>query len=351
MPVEPVFTITYWGTTGTMAAPLRPCEVTDKIVRAIHRLLEQGRLAELKPGAGAEEAIRRQVESLPFPVRTTYGGNTTCVQVGTPDALIILDSGSGLRELGISLTRRWNAAGYDGLRTAHVLITHPHMDHTFATPYMAPYFDPRNHFTIWGTAALLRSLEAVLRPDSPLSHTYFPPTYDMMQALRGFQEIKAGDQFAVGDTRVRTYALNHPGGCLAFRLENAGRAYVFATDHEHQQVPDMALAEFARGADILYTEGQYLRAEYEGKQAIPGDVPLARRGWGHSPVESCVATAVAAGVKVLHLGHREPMRPDDKIAELEAYAQQLMREELVRAGRAPDSCTASVAYEGMTVKV
>ena len=141
---------------------------------------------------------------------------------------------------------------------------------------------------------MLNSLSAVLSPKSPLSDTYFPPTYDLMKALKDFHELQPGDDFSVGSTHIRTYPLNHPGGCLAFRLENAGRVFVFATDHEQPQVPDPGLASFAHGADLLYTEGQYLQTEYDGKEAVPGDAPMCRRGWGHSPMEACVATAVAA---------------------------------------------------------
>src|SRR5262249_29214613 len=154
------------------------------------------------------------------------------IEVQTPDALLILDSGSGMRELGIVLHHRWNAPDYQGSRAAHVLISHPHMDHTFATPYVGPYFDPRNHFSLWGSRSVLDSLAAVLSPESPLSHTYFPPSYDLMKALKDFHELRPGDDFTIGSTRIRTHALHHPGGCLAFRLDNAGRSFVFATDHE-----------------------------------------------------------------------------------------------------------------------
>lgn len=254
--------------------PLRPPEVTDKLVRAVEELAAQGGLAELRPGPGLREAVQKQVAQLPFHLRATYGGNTTCVEVRTPDALIILDCGSGLRELGIELDRRWNAPGYDGPRAAHVFITHPHMDHTFGIPYTSPYFDPRNHFSLWTSRSVLNSLSAVLSPEAPLSHTYFPPSYDLMKALKDFHELQPGDEFSVGSTHIRTYPLNHPGGCLAFRLENAGRVFVFATDHEQPQVPDPGLASFAHKADLLYTEGQYLQTEYDGKEAVPGDVPL-----------------------------------------------------------------------------
>ncbi len=154
---EPVFTITYWGVTGTLTAPLRPPEVTDKLVGAIKHLVEQGRWADLRPGPDLEAIIRHRVEDeVPFKLRSSYGGNTTCVEVQTPDALLILDCGSGFRELGLALEARWRAdlPPADGrvARTAHVLVTHPHIDHIYGTPYFAPYYDPANRFTIWGVA-------------------------------------------------------------------------------------------------------------------------------------------------------------------------------------------------------
>src|SRR5438874_665296 len=152
---DPVFAITYWGTTGTMTTPLTPAEVTDRIVGAIEQLVKQGRLANLRPGPELAHAIRRHVEEgLAFAQRTTFGDNTTCLEVQTPDKLLILDCGSGMRELGFDLGRRWNGSNYTGSRAAHVLITHAHMDHTYATPYVGPYFDPRNHFTLYGTRSV-----------------------------------------------------------------------------------------------------------------------------------------------------------------------------------------------------
>jgi phosphoribosyl 1,2-cyclic phosphodiesterase len=351
MPGEPVFTITYWGTTGTLSAPLTPAQVTEKLVRAIRCLVEQGRLADLRPGPDLPQAVHRVAEGLPFHERSTYGGNTTCVEVQTPDALLILDAGSGFRELAAALERRWNAPGYQGTRVAHLLVTHPHMDHTFAAPYFSPFYDPRNDFTLWAPRSVLDTVRAVLSADSPLSRVFFPPTFDLLKALRTFREVRLGEEFAIGSTRISTYPLYHPGNCLAYRLDNAGRAFVFATDHEHEEVPDRGLAAFARGADLLYTEGQYRAAEYEGRQAIPGDSARSRRGWGHSPIEACVATAVTAGVRALHIGHREPLRSDEDTAALERELQLLLREELCRAGRAPDACQACIPYEGLTLRL
>lgn len=352
MPSSPVFTITYWGVTGTLTAPLRPPEVTAKIALAVQRLIERGRLADLRPGPDLAEAVRAAVQDgLTFAERATFGGNTTCVEVQTPDALLILDCGSGLRELGIELRRRWNEPGYTGSRAAHVLMTHPHLDHVLAIPYVGPFYDRRNHFTLWGSRVVLDSLAAVLSPESTLSHTYFPPSYDLMTALKGFRELKAGEDFHIGSTRIRTRELNHPGGCLAYRLENAGRVFVFATDHEQSEVPDRQLAEFAHGADVFYMDGQYLAAEYEGQKGLTGEAPTDHRGWGHSTVEACARTAVAAAARELHLGHRDPTRTDGHLAEIEHFLQQCLREELHHADRSADACKALIPYEGMTFQL
>jgi phosphoribosyl 1,2-cyclic phosphodiesterase len=354
MPTDSAFTVTYWGITGSFSAPLLPSAVTAKVVQTIERLASEGRLAQfayLGSGPDLREAIEREVARVPLHVRSTYGGNTTCVEVQTGDGLFILDCGSGYRELGLALQRRWNAPGYTGARSAHVLVSHPHMDHTYATPFFGPYYDPRNRFTIWGTQAVIDSMKVVLSPESVLSKTYFPPTFAMMKAFDRLEVIVPGQEVSVGATRIGTFALCHPGGSLAFRLEHGGKAFGFATDHEQQEVPDAALAEFARGADLLYTEGQYTQAEYDGREALPGEAPAPRRGWGHSPVEACVRTALAAGVRRLHVGHRDPLRGDADIARLEAYCRDVARDELRRLGRDPATFKMAIPHEGLTVRL
>jgi phosphoribosyl 1,2-cyclic phosphodiesterase len=348
---QPALTITYWGVTGTLSAPVRGEEVTDKVENAIAHLVECGQFAELRSGPDLKATIRKAVEELPFHLRSTYGGNTSCVEVQTPESLLIFDCGSGFRELGVSLDARWRAAGPAAVRKADVIVTHAHMDHTFATPYFAPYYNPANSFTIWGSQVVIDSLAAVLNPMSRLSQIYFPPTYEQMTAIKEFRTLLHGQEFHIGSTHIRTYALNHPGGCLAFRVENGGRSFVFATDHEQTQVPDTGLAEFARGADLLYTEGQYTRDEYDGRVGVCGDPPFPRHGWGHSPIESCVTTAVAAGVRALHVGHRDPRRSDVDLAGLDAFVHSFIEDELRRAGRDPGSCQALIPYEGLTVRL
>jgi phosphoribosyl 1,2-cyclic phosphodiesterase len=352
MSSAPAFTVTYWGTTGTLSAPLRPSEVTSKFQAALQFLSERALLGELAQAANDPTRLGDFLQHhLPFHLRSTYGGNTTCVEVKTPDALVIIDCGSGFRELGVDLDRRWGAADYQGSREAHVLVTHPHMDHTFATPFFDPYFNPHNSFTLYGSASVMKSLDAVLDPDAPLSSMYFPPTFALLKAIIKRRTIEGGQAFTIGSTTIKTFSLRHPGGCLGFRLECRGRSFVFCTDHEHEQVPDRDLAEFARDADLLYIDGQYLAQEYEGREGIMSEAPQSHHGWGHSSVEASVATAVTAGVRQLHLGHREPKRDDCDLARVESYAQACLAKELRQLGREPAVCAACIPFEGLTVRL
>ena len=49
--------------------------------------------------------------SVPVPGRGTvrYGGNTACIEIRADDEVIVLDAGSGIRELGLALQKEFDA--------------------------------------------------------------------------------------------------------------------------------------------------------------------------------------------------------------------------------------------------
>ncbi len=352
MSEPPALRIRYWGTTGTFARPIGSAELTGKIAAAIVSLRDSGRLKNVVDGSLSVLEIEALLtNSLPLHERSTYGGNTTCVEVRSPNDLLILDAGSGLVELGYELERRWNAPGYCGSRRAHVLLSHSHMDHTYATPFVLPFFDPDNEITIWAPQSVLDNLNAVLDARSALGSIFFPQTYGLLQGIKQLNPIELGSEFTIGDVTVRSLSLNHPGGCVGYRLSSGGKSFVFVTDHEQLQSPDVQLAEFARGADILYADAQYLLDEYEGRVGIGDERAISRVGWGHSTVEGAIATAIAAGVRVLHLGHHDPRRSDEALYQLEQYAIEVAREQLHRANLAADSLSVQLAHDGFCCRL
>ncbi len=66
----------------------------------------------------------------PGPSTVRYGGNTVCVEVTlVDDTRIVLDAGTGLRELG----KQFALEGYT--KPIHMFITHPHWDHILGLPF------------------------------------------------------------------------------------------------------------------------------------------------------------------------------------------------------------------------
>src|SRR5437879_13825270 len=83
-----------------------------------------------------------------------YGGNTTCIEVRDKEGnLLIIDSGSGIAELGSTFSPT------EPLQ-AHLLITHTHLDHIQGFPFFLPAFVPGAQLTIVGPAGSAESLKA-----------------------------------------------------------------------------------------------------------------------------------------------------------------------------------------------
>lgn len=242
--------------------------------------------------------VRGSIPS-PGPDTVRYGGNTTCIEIQCGGERIIIDAGSGIRRLGNAL------AADGGPVRATFLFSHLHWDHIQGFPFFTPYFTPGNRFDIWAAERVGGSLLDVLR--GQMAQPTFPISLDAMPAELIFHEISAGASFRVGEhVEVHTAGLNHPGGATAFRIEYRGRAFVHASDHEHQgAVPHAPLVALARGADAMCYDATYTDAEYSGADGQGG-----HEGWGHSTWQEAVRVAAAADVGRLILFHHDPSHTD-----------------------------------------
>lgn len=121
-----------------------------------------------------------------------------------------------------------------------------------------------------------------------------------------------------GEVYVATYkSPAHPRkGVMLYRIYHRGKSVVYATDVEEQEGGYPEIAEFARGADLLIHDAQYLEKEYFSPSKP-------RKGWGHSTVERAVELAKNAGVKRLVLFHHEPTHDDRTIKKIELNARRL----------------------------
>jgi phosphoribosyl 1,2-cyclic phosphodiesterase/CheY-like chemotaxis protein len=257
------------------------------------------------------------------PATVRYGGNTSCVEaLSRAGTLLILDCGTGAHGLGQALE-----ATRTGPLRGHILITHTHWDHIQGFPFFAPLFVEGDEWDVYAPRGLRESVRDTLT--GQMQYTYFPVSFEQCAATIRFHDLVEGT-CTIGDVRVTTRYLNHPALTLGYRLEADGIAVVYGTDHEpHSRAlaegdaselegEDRRHVEFLGGADLVIHDAQYTAAEYPEKA-----------GWGHSTVESVVATARA-------LYHHDPLRDDAAVDRLVAAARRQAGDALAVLAAAED---------------
>jgi len=272
-----------------------------------------------------------------------YGGNTSCLELRAPDGgRVILDCGTGLRMLGKRMRadqKHATASGKCPGVKAHILVTHYHWDHIQGMPFFHPFFEAQNRFEFYSfrSQQLGRdSLRQVL--EAQLASPYFPVDLAKMSADRRFHEIGGEDAWEIQGTRVTAAWLNHPQGCLGYRLDTAAGSVVYATDNE-PGVPefDNNLLRLAEGADALVYDAQY----------SPEQLATTRRGWGHSTWLEGVKIARQARVKNLFLFHHDP-ESSSQVVDGFLYAA---RQEFPATWAAIEGMCISLDEQGMKVSL
>jgi phosphoribosyl 1,2-cyclic phosphodiesterase len=232
-----------------------------------------------------------------------YGGNTSCVEVRFGDSVYIFDCGTGFRVLGQQLISEFGRKPV----SAHVFVSHFHWDHIQGIPFFRPlYENPESHFH-FHCSSRTRRLQQVM--DEQMASPYFPVGLKEMKAQRTFHEIEAGRATSEEGVQLHVAWLNHPQGCMGFRLETREGILVYATDNEPGDAAfDKSVRKLAEGADVLIYDAQYLPEEYEAR----------RRGWGHSHWREAVNIVMQSGAKELVLFHHDPDHTDvviDKVVQ------------------------------------
>ena len=265
----------------------------------------------------------------PGPETNRYGGNTSCVSVHTAGGLVIIDMGTGLMHLGNALMA---GAFGKGKGRAAILLSHTHWDHIQGLGFFAPVFVPGNQFTVYGPGGSPEVLEEILEGQ-------MDPNFSPLQSLKNFsarfdvRAIPCGH--AVEAEGVTITAWDHPhgsGSALAFRIEEAGRAFVYASDVGYPETgptPD-ALA-FFRGAHVLLHDSTY-RPEDQAS----------RRNRGFSSYQDACAAAIAAKAQRLVTFHYDQDYSDDDVDEIVGAC---------KAALAPHGIAVTPAREGDELEI
>ena len=257
-----------------------------------------------------------------------YGGNTPSVEISAGGRTIILDAGTGIIPLGRELVRTKRAG------ELLLLLSHLHHDHTQGFPFFVPAYMPNAKLHIYGPDGTHESMKNVLERNQ--SSETFPLGLRDMASAKDIQAVRESQVIVWDEAGVRvvesasglsdeavivrihkSYA--HPGGVFIYRITWCGKSVVYATDTEGYVGTDKRLVKFAKDADVLIHDAQYLDEHYWGQlEGMP-----ATQGFGHSTVTMACEVAASASAGQLILFHHEPSYTDEVLAGMEVKAKSL----------------------------
>lgn len=279
--------VRFWGVRGSIPTPLTPEAIRSKIATVLQRV---------KPEDLVSAERREQfLANLPPWLFGTVGGNTSCIEISFhPSYSIILDGGSGLRELGVSLSKR-----NQKVRHFHIFFSHFHWDHLQGIPFFHPLFDPECHVHFYSP---VKELKSIL--EGQMNTPYFPVPLSYARATLKFHLLQ-NSPISFPSGKVVWKQMNHPGGCYAYQVTDGKSRVIYATDSELTQKDferNKENIDFFEGVDAIILDSQYTLGE-----------AVEKYNWGHSSFSLAVDFAAEWNMKRLYLFHHEPLYNDKKI--------------------------------------
>jgi len=254
--------------------------------------------------------------SIPAPGRefNRYGGNTPCVALHSESgALLVLDAGTGIIELGNALIAQEFGKGEGSI---DLFLTHAHWDHIQGFPFFAPVYVPGNSLTIHGASGSTGMLEGIFEGQ-------MNPHYNPVQSLRNlgatiaFAEAEEGVATTIHGVEVT--ARPNPHGqisALAYRFREGGRSLVYAPDAGyHDDWPSAETRELYRGADYLIHDCTYTPEDRRGRESR-----------GYCSIDIAARVAAACQVKRLVMFHYDQDYTDEEVDRLAARCRELLDE-------------------------
>jgi phosphoribosyl 1,2-cyclic phosphodiesterase len=225
-----------------------------------------------------------------------YGGNTTCIYVETSTGEpIIVDAGSGIRELGAYLFQNKKS-------NLHLIFTHYHWDHIQGFPFFGPAYSANTSINMYGPENEIGVKKAL----SYQMHIPFFPTIKLTDLPARFIFQKVKNRFKIGKMIIQVIQNNHPNYTFGLKFIENNKSAVFLTDNElqapHPRTPYKKFVKFIKNANVLIHDAQYVDENY-----------MSKLGWGHSTYNQVMKLASDGAVKRVLFTHHDPSSSDDFI--------------------------------------
>jgi phosphoribosyl 1,2-cyclic phosphodiesterase len=264
---------------------------------------------------------------VPGPQTVRYGGQTSCVEVCTAAGeRLILDAGTGLRELGRHLLR---ARPGDQPGQHRLLLSHVHWDHVQGLPFFEPAHVAGNKIAIYALRTAADEIHQVISGIN--RHEFFLAPLELQPAQFSFHEVTPRQPLDIGPFHVTPMALNHPFGAVGYHIAADGTSVAYVSDtapftdvlHKQHflsgpeeltdadratlQELERDLVAQLRDTDTVIFDTHFLPEEYA---RFPH--------FGHATPDHALALCTGIGVRSLVLFHHAPSHTDEIMDGIDA---------------------------------
>ena len=145
--------------------------------------------------------------SIPVPGPNTlkYGGNTSCVEINNEENTVIIDSGTGIRALGLDIVNR-DRSKANRHNNLSMFFSHVHWDHIQGFPFFKPIFLPEFDIDLYGSIHSDVDIECAMR--GQMVPPRFPVHLKDLPANIKFKGIRIGEIVQIGNMVVENVLLH-----------------------------------------------------------------------------------------------------------------------------------------------
>ena len=248
--------------------------------------------------------------SFPTPERDKMqvGGHTSCVSIENGNELLIMDMGTGIKELGEEIVSNPKSPS-----KINIILSHYHWDHIIGFPMFAPLFSDKYEINLYGKKdewELKKIINHMLNP------IFWPVSIDDFKAKLKFYTITDDEVKISNSMIIKTKIHHHPNGALSYKVLSKNKIISYVTDCEYMTgAPSEKLIKFSNNSDLLIHDAHF----------TPEDL-INHKGWGHSSWEQAVIMAKKSNSKQLALFHHSPNYNDAQIELIEEKAKQMFEQ-------------------------